>query len=85
MNKQIFLTRKAEAERDNLLAFKEQVKAENPCANTIAEYVRAVKSYNKRNFESTERLVNIIYSQRGMRSISSSQSVIHALHQMRNR
>ena len=84
MNKQIFLQKKAEAERDNLLAFKNQIKAENPCANTIKEYVRSVKSYNKRNFESTERLVNILYSQRGMRSISSSQNVIHALHQMRN-
>lgn len=84
MNKQIFLQKKAQAERDNLLAFKEQVKAENPCANTIKEYVRSVKSYNKRNFESTERLVKIIYSQKGMRSISSSQNVIHALHLMRN-
>lgn len=87
MNKETYQRRKMDALCDNLEAHQhdlletKETLFENPAINFITKQ----EEYDTRDFNRAENLVQIIYKQGGMRSISSSHRVLHALHNMRNK
>lgn len=86
MNKQTYLQRKMTALINNMEGYQKDL-AQTPDTlfkNPGVNFIEQQDNYAKRNFESTERLIQIIHSQRGIRKISSS-SILHQLHLIRNR
>ena len=86
MNRETYLQNKMTALIDNMEGYQKDL-AQTPDTlfnNPGVNFIEQQDNYVKRNFESTERLVQIIHSQRDMRSLSSS-SIIHQLHLIRNR
>lgn len=86
MNKQTYLQRKMTALINNREGYQQDLAQipETLFKNPGVNFIEQQEQYAKRNFESTERLVQIIHSQQDMRRISSS-SVLHQLHLIRNR
>ena len=86
MNKETFQQRKMQALMDNIQAHEHDLQTkETLFENPGVHYITKQEKYNTRNFKPAEELVQIIYKQGGMRSISSSHRVLHALHNMRNK
>ena len=87
MNKETFQQRKMKALIDNIEAHQHDLiqEKETLFENPGLHFIAKQEKYNTKDFQRAERLVQIIYKQRGMRSISSSHRVLHALHNMRNK
>ncbi len=86
MNKQTYLQNKMTALIHNMEGYQKDL-AQTPDTlfkNPGVNFIEQQDNYAKRNFESTERLIQIIHSQRGIRKISSS-SILHQLHLIRNK
>lgn len=78
-----YLESKCQAEQDNFEAYKKDL-ASNPknmFSNPVLTYHKTVVDYNQRDFESMERLVNIL---EGQSKIRGTQHVFHKLHVLRN-
>ena len=72
--------KKAKAHLDNFNAHKKEIQ---PFEDPIKSWVKSDKDYNNRDFSGFEKVVSIIYEQRGMRYITSSHNVFHALYMNR--
>ena len=86
MTKETFQQRKMTALIHNMEGYQKDL-AQTPDTlfnNPGVNFIEQQENYAKRDFESTERLVQIIHSQRGIRRISSS-SILHQLHLIRNK
>lgn len=86
MNRETYLQNKMTALIDNMGGYQKDLAQTSDTLfnNPGVNFIEQQENYAKKNFESTERLVQIIHSQRGMRRISSS-SILHQLHLIRNR
>ena len=85
MNKETFQQRKMQALIDNIEAHQRDLQTkETLFENPGLHFITKQEKYNTKDFKRAEELVQIIYKQGGMRSISSSHRVLHALHNMRN-
>lgn len=87
MNKETFQQRKMKALMDNIKAHQHDLVQEKETLfeNPGLHFISKQEKYNSKDFQRAESLVQIICRQRGMRSISSSHRVLHALHNMRNK
>lgn len=84
--KQIYLQHKQEALIENIQVHeKELVQEGRLFKNPAVSFIEKQDEYKQKEFKSTERLVQTIYAQRGIRSISSSHNIIHFLHTQRNK
>lgn len=83
MSKEKYLQSKIKAFEDNIQAHSVEL---GSTTNTLFEhvgvsYLDIQEEYNKRNFESTERLIEILGKQS---TIRGTQHILHRLHQLRN-
>lgn len=85
-NKQKYLEAKSQALIENIQVHeKELVECRDTlCTNPAVSFVDRHDNYEQKDFQSTERLVQTIYNQRGLRAISGSNHIFHKLHLLRN-
>lgn len=86
MTKETFQQRKMKALMDNMEAHQHDLQTKDTLfENPGLHFISKQEKYNQKDFQKAEDLVQIIFKQGGMRSISSSHRVLHALHNMRNK
>lgn len=83
MNKEKYLRNKMTAFEDNIQAHSQEL---GSTPDTLFEhvgisYLDKHEAYQKRNFESTERLIQIL---EGQSKIRGTQHIFHKLHTLRN-
>lgn len=87
MNKETYQRRKMAALCDNIEAHQHDLlnTKDTIFENPAIHFISKQEKYDTKDFNQAENLVQIIYKQGGMRSISSSHRILHALHNMRNK
>lgn len=84
MNKETFQQRKMQALIDNIEAHQRDLQTkETLFENPGLHFITKQEKYNTKDFKRAEELVQIIYKQGGMRSISSSHQALYTLHKMK--
>ena len=82
-NKKKYLESKSQALIDNIQVHKKEL-VQNPktlCTNPAVSFVQEYDNYEQRDFQSTERLIEILNKQS---TIRGTQHIFHKLHLIRN-
>jgi len=83
MNKETYLQSKMSAFEGNITAHQVDLstRIDTLCEHVGVSYLEAQERYEQRDFESTERIVEILNKQSIIRG---TQHIFHKLHQLRN-
>lgn len=85
-NKQKYLESKSQALIQNIQVHEKELvlNRETLCTNPAVSFVHRYHNDEQKDFQSTQRIIETIYRQRGLRAISGSNNIFHQLHLLRN-